>query len=99
MIPFTEWIRIENRPTEFNFRKVHAPNHDKFFISMVDSGKNHISFDMVMNTQGKWAIIRPAPETVIQVKEQLIRIIEKHCSLNPVSYFDPNYFNKLTVLN
>ena len=96
MIPFTEWIKINNCTTKFNFRKVQSPNQDKFFISMIDAERNNISFDMVMNPQGKWSIVRPVPQSIMQVKEQLINIIEKHCALKPISFFAPNNFNKIT---
>lgn len=94
MIPFTESIKINNRSTEFTFRKVQAPNQDKFFISMVDAEKNNISFDMIMNPEGKWSIIKPAPEFIVQAQEQLIRLIEKHCSLKPLPFFVLNDVNK-----
>lgn len=98
MIPFSEWIKINDRPTQFNFRKVYAPNHDKFFISMIDAQKNNISFDMVKSSDGKWNIIKPAPELIMQVKEQLIKIIEKQCALKPLFSFDrSNDFNRVTL--
>ena len=91
MIPFSEWIKINNHVVEFNFRKVHAPNQDKFFISLVDEDKKNISFDMVMSSEGKWNIIKPAPESIVQLKEQLIKIVEKHCSVKPMFAFDRIY--------
>jgi hypothetical protein len=86
MIPFNAWIKINNCPTEFSFRKVHAPNQDKFFITMMDSDSNNISFDMIMNSDGKWSIFKPAPEAIVAIKEKLIKIIEKHCSLKPILF-------------
>ena len=99
MIPFTEWIKVNNCTTEFSFRKVEAPNQDKFFISTAGAEKDNISFDMIMTPQGKWSIIGPVPEFIMQLKLQLVKIIEKHCLLTPVSYFDPNLFNRQPSFN
>jgi len=88
MIPFTEWIKVDNFPTEFNFRKVYVPNRDKFFVSTADAEKNNISFDIEMNVDGKWHILNPAPQFIIQIKEQLIAILVKHCRLQPVYPWD-----------
>ena len=100
MTPFTEWIKIDNYPTEFNFRKVHAPNHDKFFITMVDAKRNTVSFDMIMTLEGKWSIIKPVSEVILQIKEQLIKIIEKNCALQPISSLTkPNSYERRYFLN
>ena len=88
MTPFTEWIKVNNYPTEFNFRKIQTPDHDKFFISVVDhQGISNISFDITMTRQGKWNIIKPVPEYILLLKEQLIKIIQKHCALTPIPFF------------
>lgn len=87
MTPFTEWIKIDNYPTEFNVRKVHIANQDKFFISTADANKKAVSFEMTLNSDGKWNITKPAPEYILQIKELLINMLQKHCSLQPLSMF------------
>ena len=87
MTPFTEWIKIDNYPTEFNFRKIHTPHQDKFFITTVDEQRKNISFDITMDIEGKWNIIKPAPEFILLLKELLIKILEKHCGLQPTPIF------------
>ncbi len=88
MIPFTEWIKVNNLLTEFNFRKVQSPNQDKFFITVVESGRDNISFDMTMSPRGQWNIVRPAPEYIVGLKEKLVETIEKHCTLNLIPFFN-----------
>jgi hypothetical protein len=53
MIPFTEWIKLNNRKIAFNFRKIQAPNQEKFFITGEDSEKNIFSFDIILNEDKK----------------------------------------------
>ena len=87
MTPFTEWIRVNNHPTEFNFRKIHAPQHDKFFISTIDPrGSINVCFDLIMTPQGQWNIIKPVPDYIELLKEQLIKIIKKHCDLIAIPF-------------
>ena len=81
MTPFTASIKINNRLTEFNFRKVLSPQQDKFFISTVDPRGTSICFDMTMNPQGQWNIVKPVPDYVEQIKGQLIKIVSDHCHL------------------
>lgn len=78
MFPFSEWIKVNNHLSEFNFRKIQTPNKDKFFITGVDSDKNNISFDMILNHDGKWNIVQPVPDSINLIKEQLINVIKKH---------------------
>jgi hypothetical protein len=88
MTPFTEWIKVNNCPTEFSFRRIQAPLHDKFFILMVDpQGMDNISFDMTRSPQGEWNIVRPIPDYIGFLKEQLVKIIEKHCQLIAIPFY------------
>ena len=100
MTPFTEWIKVDNYPTEFNFRKVHAPNQDKFFITMADTKSNTISFEMIMTSEGKWSIVKPVSESIVAIKDQLIKSIEKHCDLQPMFTLNkPNDYERRYSFN
>ena len=91
MTPFTEWIRVNNHPIEFHFRQIVSPQQDKFFISTVDPyGTTNICFDITMTPQGQWNIVRPVPDYIGLLKEQLIKIIKKHCDLIPVPFMQVN---------
>ncbi len=79
MIPFSEWVELNSRSVEFNFRKIDSPHQDKYFITTVDAKKrNNFSFDMVFSPEGKWNILQPAPDANLKLKEQLINIIKRH---------------------
>ena len=78
MTPFSEWIRLDGGSVEFNFRKIDCLHQDKYFITTTDSKRNNFSFDMVLNQEGKWNILQPAPDDILKLKEQLINIIKRH---------------------
>jgi hypothetical protein len=78
MTPFTEWIKWNNQNIAFNFRKIQSPNQEKFFITGEDSEKNPIAFDVILNEDKKWIIVQPAPESILQIKEQFVSLIKKH---------------------
>jgi len=87
MAPFTEWTRVNNHPTEFNFRKIVSPQQDKFFITTVDpQGAINVCFDITMTPQGHWNIIKPVPDYIGLLKERLIKILKKHCNLIPIPF-------------
>ena len=78
MPTFKEQLKLNNQTAEFSFTRIKTPDQQKFFVTSVDPQKNNISFDMVLNHDGKWNIVQPAPEFILQIKEHLVNLIKKH---------------------
>jgi len=78
MFPFREWLKLKNDIVEFNFKKIQGPGFNKFLVTGLDSDRNNVSFNIIQNQDGKWNIVQQVPESIYQIKEELVNIIKGH---------------------
>ena len=78
MFPFREWLKLKNDIVEFSFKKIHATGFNKFFVTGLDSDRNNVSFNIIQNQDGKWRIVQQVPESIYQIKEELVNVIKGH---------------------
>jgi len=78
MIPFSEFVTIDNKRIELKFRKIETSHQQKISITVVDFEKNHIAFDMIKDSYGKWNLLQPIPASILNIKGLLIDMIDAH---------------------
>jgi len=74
---FKEKLAVENGDYELEFIRIKAPKDWKFFITLSRSGELVVSFDM-MQLNGTWKVVPPAPQWVIEKESELAAIIQNH---------------------
>ncbi|MBO9682871.1 MAG: hypothetical protein J7502_09435 [Flavisolibacter sp.] len=77
MTGFKKIIVLNNESLDFDFRKVYVPRRLKYFVTVRRPYKPMVSFEME-KTSVSWNIIAPAPTWVIELQDELVRIIKDH---------------------
>ena len=77
MTGFKKIIVLNNESLDFDFRKVYVPRGLKYFVTVRRPDKPMVSFEME-RTSVRWTIIAPAPEWVIALQGELVRILTNH---------------------
>ena len=78
MFPFREWLKLKNDIVEFSFKKIQAPGFNKFVVTGLDADRNNVSFNIIQSQDGKWSIVQQVPESIYQIKEELVNVIKGH---------------------
>ena len=75
MEKFPKNLSIENGKYSLTFYKIKIPSGWKFYVTLSSSEADVVSFDMT-EQNGKWRIIPPVPEWVMQQEARLSEIIK-----------------------
>jgi hypothetical protein len=78
MVPFSEYVIIDNKRIELKFIKIETTHQQKFSITVIDSEKTHNSFLMARDSYGSWNLLQPIPKAILNIKHLIIEMINTH---------------------
>jgi hypothetical protein len=78
MAVFNKWMNINDKSLNFEFSKVVSPSGNKYFVNVFDHSNLVASFEVKEKEQAYWEIVLPAPDWILQVRENIIHTIEEH---------------------
>jgi len=78
MVPFSEYVMINNRQIELKFLKIETTHQQRFSITVIDSEKIHSTFLMSRDSYGKWNLLQPIPAAILSIKHLIVEMINTH---------------------